>query len=59
LKDLERRKRTGLAAMDLVAALAAEKAAAMKSGLSTRACADFWTLREDPALKFERVSDGY
>lgn len=41
LKDLENRKTTGLAAMDLLAALAAEKEAAMKaaadSGLSTRA----------------------
>ncbi len=31
LKDLEKRKTTGLAAMDLLAALAAEKDAAMKA----------------------------
>lgn len=41
LKDLEERKTTGLAAMDQLAALAAEKDAAMKaardSGLSARA----------------------
>ncbi|HVY29663.1 MAG TPA: HsdR family type I site-specific deoxyribonuclease [Polyangiaceae bacterium] len=55
LKDLESRKTTGLAAMDLLAALAAEKEAAMKtareSGLSARAFAVFWTLREEGALK--------
>jgi type I restriction enzyme R subunit len=54
LKDLEERKTTGLAAMDELAALAAEKEAAMKSaqesGLSTRAFAVFWTLRENAAL---------
>ena len=54
LKDLEDRKTTGLAAMDLLAALAAEKGAAMKaareSGLSARAFAAAWTLRGDPAL---------
>jgi type I restriction enzyme, R subunit len=55
LKDLEDRKTTGLAAMDQLAALAAEKEAAMKaardSGLSARAFAVFWVLREDPAIK--------
>ena len=55
LKDLENRKTTGLAAMDLLAALAAEKDAAMKaaaeSGLSTRAFSVYWSLREDAALK--------
>lgn len=55
LKDLEERKTTGLAAMDELAALAAEKEAAMKSaresGLSTRAFGVFWSLRDDAALK--------
>lgn len=60
LKDLESRKTTGLAAMDELAALAAEKEAAMKSaqeaGLSTRAFAVFWILRDDTALKESAVS---
>ncbi|MDR1424501.1 MAG: DEAD/DEAH box helicase family protein [Azoarcus sp.] len=55
LKDLEDRKTTGLAAMDQLAALAAEKEAAMKaardSGLSARAFSVFWVLREDAAMK--------
>lgn len=55
LKDLEERKTTGLAAMDQLAALAAEKDAAMKeardSGLSARAFGVFWVLREDAAVK--------
>lgn len=55
LKDLEDRKTTGLAAMDLLAALAAEKDAAMKSadasGLSRRAFAVAWKFRDDNALK--------
>ena len=55
LKDLEERKTTGLAAMDELAALAAEKEAAMKaardSGLSARAFGVFWVLREDAAVK--------
>lgn len=55
LKDLEDRKTTGLAAMDQLAALAAEKEAAMKaardSGLSARAFGVFWVLREDVAVK--------
>ncbi|MDR1463603.1 MAG: HsdR family type I site-specific deoxyribonuclease [Azoarcus sp.] len=55
LKDLEERKTTGLAAMDQLAALAAEKEAAMKaahdSGLSARAFGVFWVLREDTAVK--------
>lgn len=54
LKDLEERKTTGLAAMDQLAALAAEKEAAMKaardSGLSARAFAVAWVLREDAAV---------
>ncbi len=55
LKDLEERKTTGLAAMDQLAALAAEKETAMQaardSGLSTRAFGVFWVLREDAAVK--------
>lgn len=55
LKDLEDRKTTGLAAMDLLAALAAEKDAAAKAaketGLSPRAFGVFWALRDDAALK--------
>jgi type I restriction enzyme R subunit len=55
LKDLEDRKTTGLAAMDLLAALAAEKDAAAKAaketGLSPRAFGVFWALRENAPLK--------
>lgn len=55
LKDLEDRNTTGLAAMDQIAALAAEKEAALKSaresGLPARAFAVFWTLRTDSALQ--------
>ncbi len=55
LKDLEERKITGLAAMGLLGALAAEKDAALKSaresGLSSRAFAVSWTLRDDTALQ--------
>lgn len=55
IKDLENRKTTGLAAMDLLAALAAEKDAAMKmaqeAGLSARAFSVFWVLRDEAALK--------
>lgn len=55
LKDLEDRKTTGLAAMDELAAIAAEKEAAMKtaraSGLSVRAFGVYWSLREDPGMK--------
>ncbi|WP_321924824.1 HsdR family type I site-specific deoxyribonuclease [Burkholderia sp. BCC1998] len=59
LKDLEDRKTTGLAAMDQLAALAAEKETAMKaardSGLSARAFAVYWILREDAAVKTSSV----
>jgi type I restriction enzyme R subunit len=55
LKDLEDRKTTGLAAMDELAALAAEKETAMKaareSGVSARAFGVYWSLRDDPAVK--------
>ena len=60
LRDLESRKIDGLAAMDMLAALAAEKDAAMKSakdsGLPMRAFSVFWVLREDPALKASNIS---
>lgn len=55
LKDLEDRKTNGLAAMDLLAALAAEKEVALKSaqesGLSSRAFAAGWMLRNDAAMR--------
>jgi type I restriction enzyme R subunit len=55
LKDLEERKTTGFAAMDLLAALAAEKDAAAKAaketGLTPRAFGVFWALRDNAALK--------
>lgn len=55
IKDLEDRKTTGLAAMDLLAALAVEKETAIKeateSGLSSKAFSVFWILRGDEALK--------
>jgi type I restriction enzyme R subunit len=55
LKDLENRNTTGMAAMDMLAALAAEKEAAAKaakdSGLTPKAFAVFWGLRDEPALK--------
>ena len=54
-KDLEDRRTTGLAAMDLLAALAADKEAAMKaaseSGLSSQAFAVAWVLRDESAIK--------
>lgn len=55
LKDLEERKTTGLAAMDMLAALATEKETALKaardSGLSPRAFAVFWVLRSEAYLE--------
>jgi type I restriction enzyme R subunit len=54
IEDLENRTTTGLAAMDRLAALAAERDAAIKaakdSGLSPRAFATYWKLKEDSAL---------
>ena len=54
LKDLEERKTTGLAAMDLLADVAREKDAAAKaakeSGLSPRAFGVYWTLKNDSGL---------
>ncbi|MBU9416238.1 HsdR family type I site-specific deoxyribonuclease [Burkholderia multivorans] len=55
LKDLEERKTTGLAAMDMLAALATEKETALKaardSGLSPRAFAVCWVLRSEAYLE--------
>ncbi|ARL88228.1 type I restriction endonuclease subunit R [Burkholderia pseudomallei] len=55
LKDLEERKTTGLAAMDMLAVLATEKETALKaardSGLSPRAFAVFWVLRSEAYLE--------
>ncbi|KAF0137704.1 MAG: HsdR family type I site-specific deoxyribonuclease [Rhodospirillaceae bacterium] len=60
LKDLENCKTTGLAAMDLLAALATEKDAAVKaakdSGLSARAFGVYWTLKDDKALESAGIS---
>ena len=54
LKDLEERKTTGLAAMDLLADVAREKEAAAKaakeSGLSPRAFGVYWMLKNDPGF---------
>jgi len=59
IKDLEERRTTGLAAMDLLAGLAAEKEAAMdsarKSGLSPQAFAVYWTLRADDAFRGHNI----
>jgi type I restriction enzyme R subunit len=55
LRDLEGRRTTGIAAMDLLSALAAEMdsamAAAKDSGLSPRGFAVFWALRNEQTLK--------
>jgi type I restriction enzyme R subunit len=55
LHDLEGRRTTGLAAMDLLAALAAERDAAMaaakSSGLSPKGFAVYWALRDEKSLK--------
>jgi type I restriction enzyme R subunit len=60
LQDLENRRTTGLAAMDLLAVIAAEKDRAMKeaeqSGLSTRAFGVYWALKDDAALKAKGLS---
>ncbi len=61
LKDLEDRKTTGLAAMDLLADIAREKDAAAKaakeSGLSPRAFGVYWTLRNDPDFGATGLAD--
>ena len=55
LKGLEERTTAGLAAMDLLAALASEKeeavAAATASDLTPRAFAVYWALRNEPSLQ--------
>jgi type I restriction enzyme R subunit len=60
LKDLENRNTTGLAAMDQLAALAKEKDDAVKaakdSGLSARAFAVYWTLKDDKAVQAAGIS---
>ena len=60
LKGLEERTTTGLAAMDILEALAKEKedavVAARDSTLSPRAFGVYWTLKEDTALQAANVS---
>jgi type I restriction enzyme R subunit len=60
LKDLEDRKTTGLAAMDLLATLVREKEEAVKgaqdSGLSSRAYGVYWSLKDDEAIAKAGVS---
>jgi type I restriction enzyme, R subunit len=60
LKDLEDRKTTGLAAMDLLAALAKEKQEAVKgaqdSGLSSRAYGVYWSLKDNDAFAKAGIS---
>ena len=60
LKGLEERTTTGLAAMDLLEALAKEKEAAVvaarDSTLPPRAFGVYWTLKEDAALEAAGVS---
>jgi len=60
LKDLENRNTTGLAALDMLEALAKEKGeavgAAQESGLSNREFGVYWTLKGDPALQSAGIS---
>ena len=60
LKELENRKTTALAAMDRLANLAAEKDAAIRaardSGLSSRAFAVHWALKDDAVLKIAGIN---
>ena len=60
LKDLEDRATTGLAAMDLLAALAGEKEktiqSARESGLSPRAFGVHWALKDDTSLRNAGIS---
>jgi type I restriction enzyme, R subunit len=55
VKDLEDRKTTGLAAMELLAALAAEKDTAVQAekdtGLPKKPFNVYWALRDNEALK--------
>ena len=59
IQNLEERKITGLAALDEIEALVAEKAQARKqaeeSGLSETAFSVFWVLKQDPALQAAQV----
>ena len=59
LKELENRKTTALAAMDRLADLAAEKEAAIRaerdSGLSSRAFAIHWALKDNAKLKIAGI----
>ena len=54
LKDMEERTTTGLAALDLLAALAREKESAVRSrkdsGLSPRAFGVYWAFKDDSDL---------
>lgn len=63
IRDLEERRITGLAALEQLAALAADKDLAMKSakdsGLPTRAFAAYWTLRDDKVLKAAEIDALY
>lgn len=60
IRDLEERRIAGLAAMDLLAALAREKDAALKaareSGLAPRAFGVHWALQDDEALRAAGIS---
>lgn len=60
LKDLENRNTTGLAAMDMLAALAKEKEEAIKaakdSGLSARAFGVYWNFKDDESLRNAGIS---
>ena len=60
LKGMEEHTTTGLASMDLLAALAKQKEAATKSkidtGLSPRAFGVYWTLKDDPDLRAAGVN---
>ena len=60
LKDIEDRTTTGVAAMDLLAALAKEKEAVVKSktesGLPPSAFAVYWALRDDPNISAAGVN---
>ena len=60
LKGLEDRTTTGLAAMDILEALAKEKEAAVvaarSSTLPPRAFGVYWTLKDDAALQAAGVS---
>ncbi len=60
LKELEERRTTGLAAMDVLSALAAERETAVKaakeSGLAPRAFSVHWALKDDVNLKAAKIA---